>query len=288
MMSLGGRARGVLVGAIVSSAWFACDARPTVSVDDAGDGARDSAVALVDASGDDAARFPDASPDAERSDAASSTDGGVDATPPPLHRVVGHVDYGGDVVGATVTLLAPFAASTTTDAKGDFEFFLPEGRAAIFKVTPPASSDALPMIRGLVVRANARFRQYYLVGRDERAAAQALGVTIDPTKAIVEVDFRNAATGGYSAILKRGVDVLAPGFGIALTAQGTPTLSTSTIVGGGGSTLILGNVPPATITVTSTTSGDASVCQPCDAPELPAEAGVVTWVDYECGAAACQ
>jgi hypothetical protein len=283
-MFLGARAWAGTVGVFMMAAggWLACDSRVGVARD----------VEPVEASAADANPIPappDASgpADASASD-ARALDGAADVAPPTIHRVVGHVDYGGDVAGATVTLLAPFSMTTQTDAKGDFELFLPEGRTAIVKVVPPSGSVALPMIRGFVVRPNARFRQYYLVGQDERMAAQALGVTVDPTKAIVEVDFRNAASGGYSATLRNGLDVLVPGFGIAVASNGTPTLSTSTVAGGGGSTLFLGNLTPATFSVTPSSPGDAGACQPCDATELPMEPGVVTWVDFECGAAACQ
>lgn len=283
-MPMGDRVRVSVLGLVVAIGWLACDTRPGVPVDavpaEAGsvDAAPEASVAPVDGGSPlDSSAF-----DAGAGDAAT------DAAPPPIHRVVGHVDYGGDVVGATATLLVPFTTTTVTDAKGDFELFLPEGRTAIVKVTPPAGSQALPMIRGFVVRPNARIRQYYLVGQDERLAAQALGVTVDPAKAIVEVDFRNASTGGYSAVLKNGLDVLAPGFGIALAANGTPTLSTSTVAGGNGSTLFLGNLTPVSFTTTPSSPGDAGACQPCDATELPMQPGVVTWIDFECGAAACQ
>ena len=172
---------------------------------------------------------------------------------------------------------------------GNFEFFLPEGRTAIVKVTPPAGSDAMPMIRAMVIKANLRPREYYLVGRDERLAAQALGLTLDATKAIVEVDFRNATSGGYSAQLKTGANNIVPGFGVAVDGAGMPVASTSTVTGGQGSTLFLGNITPATFSVTASSPADAgAACRPCDAPELPMEANVVTWVDFECGAANCE
>lgn len=283
-MFTGGRACAGSVGLFVVAAagWLACDSRPGVIVD-----VEPAEAAAADTNPIPLAPEGSAPVDASANDARLQ-DAPTDVVPPVLHRVVGHVDYGGDVAGAVVTLLAPFTTTTQTDAKGDFELFLPEGRTAIVKVVAPVGSTALPMIRGFVVRPNARFRQYYLVGQDERMAAQALGVTVDPTKAIVEVDFRNASTGGYSATLRKGLDILVPGFGIAVAANGTPTLSMSTVAGGGGSTIFLGNLPPANFSVTPSSPGDAGACQPCDATELPMEPGVVTWVDFECGAAACQ
>lgn len=281
-----GRAWGVLgIGAIAASTWVACIDKGQSPVTDT-DAGPDPAVL-------DASQPPsqtDASRDATPLVPESGADASVDVSPPPtLHRVGGHVSYGGDVAGATVTLLAPYAATTTTNTMGGFDFFLPEGRTAIVKVTPPAGSDALPMIRAMVIKPNLRPREYYLVGRDERLAAQALGLTLDPTKAIVEVDFRNATRGGYSAQLKSGTSTIAPGFGVALNENGMPVMSTSTVTGGQGSTLFLGNFTPATFSVTPGSPADAGVaCRPCDAPELPMEANVVTWVDFECGAANCE
>jgi hypothetical protein len=279
-----GSAWGVFgLGAIVSSTWVACIDKGQSPVSDAG-----PEPAVLDASPPPPPS--DASRDATTLVPESGTDASTDVTPPPvLHEVGGHVSYGGDVAGATVSLLAPYAATTTTNATGNFVFFLPEGRTAILKVTPPAGSDALPMIRAMVIKANLRPREYYLVGRDERLAAQALGITLDSSKAIVEVDFRNATRGGYSAQLKSGTSTIVPGFGVALDGDGMPVASTSTVTGGQGSTLFLGNLTPATFSVTPSSPADAgAACLPCDAPELPMEANVVTWVDFECGVAKCE
>lgn len=279
-----GKAWGVLgLGALASATWVACIDKAQDPVVDGGSqpAERDASLSppTTDASNDAASLVPE-----------SGVDASNDVAPPPtLHRVGGHVSYGNDVAGATVTLLAPYAATTTTDATGNFQFFLPEGRTAIVKVTPPATSDALPMFRAIIVKPNLRPREYYLVGRDERLAAQALGLTLDTSKAIVEIDFRNATRGGYSAQLKSGANTIVPGFGVAVDGNGMPVASTSTVTGGQGSTLFLGNLTPATFSATPSTPADAgAACRPCDAPELPMEANVVTWVDFECGAANCE
>jgi len=110
------------------------------------------------------------------------------------------------------------------------------------------------------------------------------------TKGIVEVDFRNASVGGYSAVMTKSGATVTPGFGIALDNTDTPQSSTVTLTGGGGSTLLLGDVAPGTISFTPKLP-DAGVlpCKPCDAPATPVQAGVVTWFDYECGSATdCQ
>lgn len=220
------------------------------------------------------------------SDAGS--DGDADAAPVVLKRVSGHVDYQGPIANATVTVLSPTSMSTTSDSSGDFFFYLPLGAKAIIKVEAP---NLFPMIRGVVVSDPSRIRNFYLAGPPEQAAAQALGVSFDPAKGIVEVDFRNAAVGGYSAALTAaGGGAVTPGFGIALDGDGAPQLSMCTVAGGSGSTLLFGDVPASTISFAPILPDAGTLpCQPCDAPELPVQAGTVTWFDYECGTATdCQ
>jgi hypothetical protein len=218
---------------------------------------------------------------------AAASDGDADAAPVVLKRVSGHVEFNGPVAGAAVTMLAPMAMSTTTDQAGDFFFYAPVGSSAVVKVVAP---NAMPMIRGVVVSDPSRIRVFYLAGASEQQAAQALGKTFDPTKGIVEVDFRNANVGGYSVVMTKSGAAVTPGFGIALDGAGDPQLATETLVGGDGSTLLLADVAPGTVSFAPLLP-DAGVtaCKPCDAPALPIQAGVVTWFDFECGSATdCQ
>jgi hypothetical protein len=214
-------------------------------------------------------------------------DADADAAPPVLRRVSGHVDYQGDVAGATVTLMAPFPATTTTDPSGDFFFYVPVGSTAIMKVEAP---NLFPMIRGWTATdPPGRIRNFYLAGPPEVAAAQALNVSFDPAKGIVEVDFRNASVGGYGTTMTSGASVIAAGFGIVLDGMGNPALSQKTLVGGDGSTLLLGNVQPTPVTFAPIVpDAGAMACTPCDAPSLPIQPNTVTWFDFECGSAKCQ
>lgn len=224
-------------------------------------------------------------------DVADAGDADVDAG--AMVRVTGHVDFNGAVVGADVQLLSPRLDSTTTDQDGDFIFYVPEGSQAIFKVT---ASGAYPMIRGVVAGQTNRIRVFYLAGTSEQQAAQSLGKTFDPSKGIVEVDFRNASIGGYGVTITAttGGATVSPGYGIALDGTSTPQLSTTTLTGGDGSTLLLGDVPANasvsfTPSVPADAGADASVaCKPCDAVALPIEPNVVTWFDMECGSANCE
>jgi hypothetical protein len=212
----------------------------------------------------------------------------ADASPVVLKRVSGHVDYNGPVVGAAVDVLSPAAMSTSTDLNGDFFFYVPLGASVVMKVVAP---NLFPMIRGVVVGTSNRIRNFYLAGPPEQMAAQSLGLQFDATKGIVEVDFRNSAVGGYGVALKSGAAAVTPAFGIALDDTSTPQASMLTLTGGDGSTLLLGDVMPASITSFAPTLPDGGVmaCKPCDAPVLPVQAGVVTWFDFECGSATdCQ
>ena len=217
----------------------------------------------------------------------AGVDADADAAPPVLRRVSGHVDYQGDVAGATVTLMAPFPETTKTDSSGDFFFYVPVGSTAIMKVEAP---NLFPMIRGWTATdPPGRIRNFYLAGPPEIAAAQALNVSFDPAKGIVEVDFRNATVGGYGATMTSGATVISPAFGIALDAMGNPALAQTTLVGGDGSTLLLGNVQPTPVTfAASVPDAGVSACTPCDAPALPIQPNTVTWFDFECGNAKCQ
>lgn len=216
----------------------------------------------------------------------ASADAPEDTALPVLKRVSGTIDYNGGIANATVTLLSPTMMTTVTDQSGDFSFFVPEGAAAIMKGEAP---PALPMIRGVIAGKYFRSRTFYMAGQAEIDAAQALGKSFDPTKGIVEVDFRNATIGGYSVTLKSGGVTITPGFGMALDDQGNPVLSTATVAGGNGSTLLLADVPPnATLSFSPIMPSDAGpACIPCDA-DLPVQAGVVTWFDFECGVAGCE
>ena len=207
--------------------------------------------------------------------------------PPVLRRFSGTVELDGKpVVGARVDLMAPLLASAMTDATGAFFFLAPVGTSAIVKVVPPAATGALAMIRGVQVTDPSRIRVFYLLRASDAKALEAFGLTIDPTKGIVETDFRNAQTGGYGVTLKNASGTVSPGFGIAFDATESPVLSTVTVTGGNGSTLLYGNVPTGNVSFTPTVPGDAGrPCQPCDAPELPIQAGTVTWFDFECGSA---
>jgi hypothetical protein len=221
--------------------------------------------------------------DADAATADAGADAVVDAGPPV--RVSGHVDYGGPVSAATVTVLSPSSQSTITDSNGDFFFYFPAGTKIVVKVSAP---NLFPMIRGMVAGSTMRIRNFYLAGPPEIEAAQSLGRTFDPTKAIVEVDFRNASVGAYSVSLVSASGALIPGFGMAFDEHGDPQLSTSTLTGGDGSTLLLADLAPSTVSFVPSAPADAGAPQPCDAQELPLEANTVTWFDFETGSASCE
>ncbi len=198
-------------------------------------------------------------------------------------RAVGHVELGGPVMGAMVELLEPFEASTTTNASGNFGFDVPLGSRVVVKVS---HTGVRPLIRSWIVNSNVRQRQFYLLARAEEEAAEGLGHTIDESKAILEVDFRNAGIGGYGVTMTSGGNPVTAGFGVALEDDGDPVTSLLTVAGGGGSTLILGNVPPGDVSFTPIVPSAATLaCRPCDPQPIPLQAGVVTWYDFECGEA---
>ena len=60
---------------------------------------------------------PDTSVEAAMDSGAPDADADADAGPVILKRVSGHVDYGGPVINANVTVLSPTAMSTTTDQR---------------------------------------------------------------------------------------------------------------------------------------------------------------------------
>jgi len=268
-----------LVCCVLVTTWaLACSSTPsnapdptvTPQLESGTDAVIDSAVAM------DAA---DAYVATDATDAADA----ADAAPVVLKQIGGHVEAGGAVVGAKVTVLSP-PMMTTTDASGNFLFNLPLGAAVVIKVEP-LDTTRMPMIRGLVVGDTNRPRVFYLTGPDELGALQSLGDTLDPAKALVEVDFRNATQGGYSVTLTGGGATLTPGFGAGLDAMGSPQSTMVTLAGGTGSTLYLGNVAPSNVSF-APHIGDAGLpCKPCDGPALPTQAGVVTWYDFECGSA---
>jgi hypothetical protein len=219
----------------------------------------------------------------EFSDAPVVTDGHDETAHATLVRFAGHVDYMGPVANAKVSLLST-TATTTTDSNGDFFFYVPLGSVAVVKVEAP---NTFPMIRGVVVRQPMRIRVFYLAGPPEQSALQGLGLQLDPSKGVVEVDFRNSTIGGYGVQVKTsGGALVTPGFGMALDSNGNPQQSTLTLAGGDGSTLLLGNVNPGDVSFTPVVPAGATLpCKPCDAPALPIEAGAVTWFDFECGTA---
>lgn len=261
----GGAALGLIACATISAA--SLDPAVEAAVPQSADAPVESAAEVVR--------------DSSVADVGSKADG----APVVLKRISGHVDYNGPVANADVTLLSPSSMTTTSDATGDFFFYVPIGSTAIIKVVAP---NVYPMIRGVVAADTNRIRNFYLAGPPEQQAAQSLGKQFDVAKGIVEVDFRNVSVGGYSVALtaSAGGAPVAPGFGMVLDAQGAPQLSTVTLAGGDGSTLLLGDVAPTAVSFTPKLP-DAGVlpCKPCDAPALPVQAGVVTWFDFECGMA---
>lgn len=222
-------------------------------------------------------------------------DGGVteldapDAAPDafvPLVRVFGYVEsYGQAQGGMPVTTLEGTPQSTTTASDGTFYFDVPDGSRLIMKVDPTTLTGALPMIRGVIAHDDLRPRVFYIINADEVSGAESLGVTFDPSKAVVEVDFRNAAIGGYSATLTTPDNTtLTPETGIVADDQGQPQVGETTIAGGDGSTLLLAGLSPVTAVFAPIVPAEATLpCQPRDANPLPLEAGTVTWFDYECG-----
>jgi hypothetical protein len=246
-------------------------------------GCGDSANKVTDGGGADAARGSD----------ASAVDAPVDASlpgPPDAQmfvRVQGHVELNGSAdPSAVATLLAPVTGIPTalTNADGDFYFDVPKEARVVIKVE---HSGIRPLIRSYVAREPSRIRQYYLLSREEEGAVTGLGHTIDEGKALLEIDFRNAALGGYGVTMTDpGAAVVTAGFGIALEDDGDPVTSQLTVAGGGGSTLMLGNIPPGDVSFTPIVPSGASLpCQPCDAQPIPLQAGAVTWYDFECGSA---
>jgi hypothetical protein len=212
----------------------------------------------------------------------------IDAPPADAARMVrvfGNIDFGGGLDGVTVSVLGD-SQSATTDANGNFFVDAPEGSRLILKATAPSRPELFPMIRGVVAQENLRPRVFYMLGPPDVTSATSLGLTFDPNKAIVEVDFRNAEIGGYGATLQRNGSAVVPGFGIAYEDDGDPAASQITVSGGGGSTLLLGDLAVGDATFTPIVPGAATLpCQPRDANPLPLLAGTVTWFDFECGTA---
>jgi hypothetical protein len=219
----------------------------------------------------------------------AAADAAADAAPDApvqLVRVFGYVEsYGQAQGGMVVTTLEGEPQSTVTADDGTFYFDVPDGSRLIMRVNPVTLDGALPMIRGVIAHDDLRPRVFYIINADEVAAAGSLGVSFDPTDAIVEVDFRNAEIGGYSVTLTTPADdAITPEFGIVADDQGDSQLGEVTIAGGNGSTLLLGGLAPGAATFAPIVPDDATLpCQPRDANPLPLEAGTVTWFDYECG-----
>lgn len=295
-----GWAAGVLGGFMAVTSWLAACASddepaPMTTLLDASS-TTPSERALGDASntvGADAqiveAGMDGAPKDAGPNDAdLEAGDADADSALPILKRFSGGIDFNGPFAGAKVELLAPTQESLVTDETGNFFFYAPVGSVAVVKATPPEDAGALPMIRGIVVEDAARVRIFYLQAKSDLDGLAALGITLDPTKAIVEVDFRNAEIGGYGVTMKNGAGAtLTPGFGIASGASGFES-SLVTLRGGDGTTMFYGNVEPGEVSFTPVVPADAgNPVIPCDAPKLPLEPGVVTWFDFECGLANC-
>lgn len=229
-------------------------------------------LARPDAAAPDVALFPDAPPDVPAIDA------------PPLVRVNGTVDYNGPLAGAKAEILDVTGAFVMTDGNGNFSFDAPVGSRLLIEVTMPTRPELVPMIRGVVVADNLRPRVFYLVNQSDLDAASALGVAFDSQQAIAQIDFRNAAIAGYGATLTAGGVPVVPGFGLAFDTDGAPQVSETTVAGGNGSTLTLGNLAPQDVTFGAVVPSGATLpCQPRDANPLPLRAGKITWFDFECG-----
>jgi hypothetical protein len=223
-------------------------------------------------------------------DAAITVDASDDVATPidaaPTVRVYGTVIETGvraDLVGPITTIEGP-PLTTSPDDTGDFFFEVPDGSRLIVRVPGSVGDVYLPMIRGVVARDHLRPRNYYLLSQPEIDGAEsALGVTFDPSTAILEVDFRNVVIGGYGVTVTRNNTPVAPSFGVAIDGAGNPVLSQITVVGGDGSTLLLAGLPPGDVSLTPIVpSGAAFPCEARDADPIPLEAGTVTWFDYEC------
>lgn len=227
-------------------------------------------------------------------DATHTVDAALDAAigdaPPPIDaaqlvRVYGSViETGAEADLGPITTLEGPTLTTSVDDSGDFFFDVPDGSRLIVRVPASAGDAYRPMIRGVVAHDHLRPRNYYLLSQAEiDAAATALGVTFDPSTAILEVDFRNVELGGYGVTLTRNGAPLSPSFGIVADGDGAPVSSELTIVGGDGSTLLLAGLPPGDVSlVPIVPEGAAFPCEARDADPLPLEAGAVTWFDYEC------
>ena len=215
-----------------------------------------------------------------------SIDAPVDAPPDAAQmvRVYGNVNFNGGVQGVQVMTLGASPQTTTTDANGDFYFDVIQGSRLIVEAVPPSNGGLIPMIRGVVAEDHLRPRVFYLLGPPDVAAANSLGVTVDPAKAIVETDFRNAAIGGYGVTLTSNSQTVVPGYGIVFDDSGNPVLGEQTVTGGDGSTLLLGGLPATNVSFTPIVPQAATLpCHPDDADPLPLLPGVATWFDFECG-----
>lgn len=226
------------------------------------------------------------SPDGGPVPADVAVDGPPVDGPPRMVRVFGHVEAFGEPQFhmEVVTLEGP-PQTTMTDENGDFFFDAPEGSRLVMEVKV-GGLPWLPMIRGVIAEDHIRPRVFYLITDQEIAATEdALGVTFDPSAAIVEVDFRNAAIGGYGATLTTPAnEALTPSYGVVVDADGQLQQSQVTAAGGDGSTLLLGGLPAGDAKVAPIVPPEATLpCQPRDANPLPLIAGAVTWFDYECG-----
>lgn len=191
----------------------------------------------------------------------------------PVH-ITGVVD---GLAGATV---ASNAGTATTNANGEFSLDVASGTELVMRAST-ADTMHLHMIRGVVAQAGMRTRHFNLVTKAQLSAMSALGVTFDPTKAIVEVNFLHASAGGYGVKLTQASGTVTPPFGIA-DSGGDYVLATTTQTAFATSVL-LANLPPGDTKFTAITPGATLPCQRRDVDPLPLEANTVTWVDFECG-----
>lgn len=246
------------------------DAAPSDAV--ATDGAVIDGAAIDGAVSPDAHLVDAAMPDAHVVDAAM-TDAAVGAT---VH-VTGVVD---GIAGAHVTNVGT-GATVTTDANGNFAFDVASGSTLIMRATANDSTH-LPMVRGVVAQAGMRTRHFLLETTSQLSAMMSLGVTFDPAKAIVMIDFRHAQGGGYGAKFTQGASVVQPGFGVA-DSGGDYVLATTTQTSFV-TTLLLANLATVDTKIEPIVPSFATLpCQVRDAVVLPLEANTVTWVDFECG-----
>lgn len=217
-------------------------------------------------------------------DSLVAVDAAVDS--PRNVTISGSVDFQGALPGVYVSSVDLPNVQSITDIHGDYGLDWPDGQPLVMRAVPVDRPELRSMIRGVIAHDQIRHRVFYLLGPPDEEAAASLGHPLDDEHAIVEVDFRNASIGGYGVMITIGGAPVTPAFGIAYDAEGAPHLSQVTVSGGDGSTLLLGGLPVGTASFTPIVPAGATLpCEVRDYDPLPLEAGVVTWVDFECGGA---